>query len=555
MQPRNRRKDLLCAVAVLLLAVANWAGRLAGPVDLRWDAGTYYTLGTSLYEGKGYRLLNEPGEVRANQYPPLLPAIVAVHQMITGTTDPFIAGNLMRRSWMVLYVLYIPGVFWLAKRFVGRPLAIVVALITLLNPQSTFLSETGFAELPFALASLVFFLVQPERSRARSTVAFIAATACYLLRTIGIALLAAWILDAVRQRRFRSTAVRAALAMIPVVAWQTYVHSVETSAEYQRPTYAYQRADYMFYNVSYAVNISLKDPFHPADGRATFVDIAKRSLGNLRPLTFALAESVSSSNDYWHWELDWTGRWLPRLGPAILVRGSQLFLTMLILLGFSRLFHLEPSMVFYASVSFLIVAIAPWPSQYIRYLSPMAPYIAIALVLGLGMVSRLLPQKWGAWLTAIVLCLVLVQQAISFFLLYRREYKEVTEVAANGQRVRFRLFYYDEGFRSLDAAQDWLRQQTHTTDVIASGSPHWLSLRTGRRAVMVPFGGEPPILERLLASVPVNYFVYDDIVPVSLSSFALPAIEHSPEWRQVFTFGGHCRVFERIGSGIAGAVR
>src|ERR1043166_4519267 len=103
MQPRNRRKDLLCAVAVLLLAVANWAGRLAGPVDLRWDAGTYYTLGTSLYEGKGYRLLNEPGEVRANQYPPLLPAIVALHERLAGTSDPFVAGHLMRWSWMLLY--------------------------------------------------------------------------------------------------------------------------------------------------------------------------------------------------------------------------------------------------------------------------------------------------------------------------------------------------------------------------------------------------------------------------------------------------------------------
>jgi len=554
MQSLDSRKDLLCALGVFLLAITNWSGRLAGPIDLRWDAAIYYTLGTSLYEGKGYRLLNEPGEVRANQYPPLLPAIVAVHQRITRSTDPFITGNLMRRSWMILYLLYIPGVFWLAKRFVGRRLAVVVTLITLLNPQSTFLSEAAFAELPFAVTSLSFFLLRPARRRAATIIAFIAATASYLLRTIGITLLAAWTLDAVRQRRFRSAAARAALSMIPVIGWQTYVHSVETSAEYQQPAYAYQRAEYMFYNVSYAVNIKLKDPFHPTDGRATVSDFVVRSLRNLWPLTFGLAESVTSSNNYWHQQLDWTGRWLPRFGPAVLIRGSQLLVAILILIGLNRLFYLEPAIVFYLGLSLLVVAIAPWPSQYIRYLSPMAPYIAMALVLGLTVISRLLPLNHATYLTAIMLCLILVQQAISLFLLYRNDQNNVTEMTRNGERVRFRLFYYDEGFRSLDAAQDWIRERTRMTDVIAAGAPHWLSLRTGRKAIMVPFGADPPTLERLLAEVPVNYFIFDDIVPLSLSSFVAPAIEHSSGWRQVFTSDGHCRVFERIGSGVEGAV-
>src|SRR5882757_7095439 len=158
MHAADRRKDLLCALVMCVLAIANCTGRLAGPVDLRWDAGVYYTLGTSIYEGKGYRLLNEPGEIRANQYPPLLPAIVALHEAVTGTTDPFVVGHVMRWSWMILYALYIPVVFWLAKRYVRRSLSVAVALITLLNPESTFLSDVAFAELPFALASLVFFL-------------------------------------------------------------------------------------------------------------------------------------------------------------------------------------------------------------------------------------------------------------------------------------------------------------------------------------------------------------------------------------------------------------
>lgn len=71
-----------------LLVLALWVPRIHGPIDLRWDGGVYYVLGTSLADGKGYRLLNEPGEIRANQYPPLIPLIIAAHQIVLGTSDP-----------------------------------------------------------------------------------------------------------------------------------------------------------------------------------------------------------------------------------------------------------------------------------------------------------------------------------------------------------------------------------------------------------------------------------------------------------------------------------
>ena len=67
-----------------------------GPIDLRWDASTYYVLGSSLAQGKGYRLLNEPGEIEAIQYPPLVPLIVAAHQRVLGTSDPLKVGSWWR---------------------------------------------------------------------------------------------------------------------------------------------------------------------------------------------------------------------------------------------------------------------------------------------------------------------------------------------------------------------------------------------------------------------------------------------------------------------------
>ena len=40
------------AVVVAIVFVL-WAPRLLGPIDLRWDAGVYYVLGTSLTTGHG----------------------------------------------------------------------------------------------------------------------------------------------------------------------------------------------------------------------------------------------------------------------------------------------------------------------------------------------------------------------------------------------------------------------------------------------------------------------------------------------------------------------
>src|SRR5690349_2530668 len=118
-----RRADLFCVVFLLCVSVALWLPRLRGPIDLRYDAGVYYILGTSLAEAKGYRLLNEPEEIQAVQYPPLLPALVAAHQWLLGTSDPAVVGQALRLSYFVIFVLYVLAVYAMARRFLGAACA------------------------------------------------------------------------------------------------------------------------------------------------------------------------------------------------------------------------------------------------------------------------------------------------------------------------------------------------------------------------------------------------------------------------------------------------
>src|SRR5206468_8363645 len=181
---------------VVAIAVSLWAPRLSGPIDLRWDASVYYVLGTSLATGQGYRILSEPGSPEALQYPPLLPAIVALYQRALGSTDPDVVAPYLRILYAVLFLAYALAALALAKRYVRPVFAVTAVALTLLQPNTIWLSDLLYTEIPFALISVLFVLVAVDgplssHPRVREFASFVLAAAGFLLRTAGIALLAA----------------------------------------------------------------------------------------------------------------------------------------------------------------------------------------------------------------------------------------------------------------------------------------------------------------------------------------------------------------------------
>ena len=100
-----RRIDRGIGTLLCILAAMAWLPRSKGPIDLRWDAGAYYLLGTSITQGQGYRLLNEPGNPNHTAYPPLMPLFATAHQLLLGTTDPLVVGRALRLSACLLFAL------------------------------------------------------------------------------------------------------------------------------------------------------------------------------------------------------------------------------------------------------------------------------------------------------------------------------------------------------------------------------------------------------------------------------------------------------------------
>jgi hypothetical protein len=549
------------SAALILVVFGLWAFRLGGPIDLRWDAGVYYILGTSLYEGKGYRLLNEPGEIRAVQYPPLLPAVVAAHQWLAGDERPAVAGQLLRWTMAGTTMAYVLTAYQVARWWLAPAAALAAALLVAAHWTTLFLSDLCFAEVPFGLACLGFLAVNRAGHRwSHEAVTGAMGAACYLLRTLGLALLAAWVLEAAVRRRFARAALRATVAAAPVLAWQGYASHVRHAPEYARPAYAYQRAPYLMYNVSYAENLSLLDPFFPEKGPATLPQVARRTLRHLCVLPATLGEAVSAAEWSWRRMLD---RAKPLVGRPLgwLARPVTLALGGLVLAGIGVLaWRREWLAVLSLGATSSLICLSPWPDQFNRYLAPLAPLLAVSLILGVsalcGFLKRLGPS-WGRAATAGAVTLVIglaTCVATGVYSMTHGNTGSARYVDRWGVSRRYPLFFYNEEWAGFDAGLAWLKQAADAGDVVATTVPHWTYLTTGLKAVQPPYEPDPEAAQRLLDSVPARYLIVDafQYAGGSISRrYAAPAVHaHSGLWKLAYESpGGGVRVYRRVGIG------
>lgn len=552
--PWLRTFDPWCVALLMGLVLATWAPRFRGPIDLRYDAGVYYILGTSLAEGKGYRLLNEPGSIEAIQYPPALPAVVAIHQWALGTSDPDVIGRALRGTYIVLSMLYAIATYVLARQFFRGGPALIVAAITSLHPMTVFLSDLLFAEIPFALVTILFVLSNRRSSQTILSVptALLGAIA-FLLRSAGIALLAAWVMESLIGRRWAQAAARAVASAVVFFAWQGYVGGVRSSVSYQNPAYAYQRAPYQYYNVSYGENLMLVDSFDPAQGRLTPGLLAGRVLGNAASMPAVLGRFVVGDVKLREvlTRLGTGHGWGPRLADLIQSALGALFIAGAVLLLVKDRDRLIPV---YLAGSFALICLTPWPEQYNRYANPLFPFLALCLLRALTSLASWTRTHWagvGKWsgtaFATAVLVATLVREAttvVEIFATHRKPVGRSIEGKSDD-----RLIYYDQSWSEFDRALAWLQTRAEPDAVVGSSAPHWVYVTSGLPAVLPPMEDDPTVAQPLLDSVPVSYLIADRLPHIDvIRPYVVPVIERYPErWEQIYAVpGGQTIIYRRV---------
>ena len=237
---------------------------------------------------------------------------------------------------------------------------------------------------------------QAPRPWLREPILFALASAGFLLRTAGMALLAAWVLEALARRHWRLALTRGLLALLPILPWQIHVAWVRGSYEYAHPAYEYQRAAYQFYNVSYADNASLIDPYRPELGRVNTGALIHRVMRNLWEVSKAVGETIGISEEGARPRLlkcqqSAFGR---KVIPLSVVLAPIIAFSILVIAGIGLLVHRRAwTMVFVLFASLAFICTTPWPDRFQRYLMPLTPFLAIAAMLALSQSYTVLRPK------------------------------------------------------------------------------------------------------------------------------------------------------------------
>ena len=359
------------------------------------------------------------------------------------------------------------------------------------------------------------------------------------------------------RHRWKQAAIRAAVAVVPILAWQCYIWQVTHSEEYQHPVYPYQRAAYYYPNVTYSENSSLKDPFQPELGRTKTSDLFTRIARNVLAIPVALGES------------SWIGRPLlryPLLKLSRVIPGSQrvvlpvldicLFAVGLGALAGAVLIARRDEwfLSLYFGLTLAIVVLTPWQSQFWRYLSPIAPLIIIFFIVALRTGRDAVGHRFtkpvavpNVLIAVLLSAMLLVQAGIAFVFL--RNLLPVSYYDSHEREHTFRALTYEPHWHALDRAFEWIRRNGKTNAIVATSVPQLAYLRSEHKAVLPPFEVNPDRAIELLDQVPVSYLVVDDLKRPPISDrYAAPVVKHRPDnWKLVYTSPGETtQVYERV---------
>jgi hypothetical protein len=174
-------------------------------------------------------------------------------------------------------------------------------------------------------------------------------------------------------------------------------------------------------------------------------------------------------------------------------------------------------MLLYVALSLAAVCSTPFQKQFVRYLLPLYPFLALALfeaamLLGAKSSALLSPKRGALAVTLpwLMVCVIGLREMVELHDLYGERHDHVSYQDQNGLATNYRLFYYAPLGAAFDEALDWLRTlPARPNAVVAATDPQWVYLRTGMKAVLPPFEINGAKAQQLVDTVPVEYLIVE----------------------------------------------
>ena len=461
------RGALGALLLVTILGVAiGWASRGAA-LTVYGDDSIYLTLSRSLAE-RHYRDEYLVGSPPHAQYPPGMPLwLLLVRLLVGGSLDGALAANLL---------LIALTAFLLAdsvRRLASVWLGVAAAAVLLFNPAIFALAGQLRSEIPFlAWCSLALWLslIGGERSRRwYPTLTIAAASAAFLTRSAGIALVPAVAWALLLRRQWRPLLVNGTAAAAVIVGWFAYTR------------WAAQHTVGHTYAADLASSAPMSEP----------VRFFSHALGNATVYFSRLAAVQFSIPDIHGQPLD------------NLVLG--LLLTIPAAVGVWTLRRRWAAMGMFLLLSTGILLVFSWPVS--RLLTVLLPWLVAALLIGSATIAAAAGSRRGGSI-AIGLGVVLAGFGLA----------GQVHAAEREQRCRSSAPFvdprcYQEQDRSYVAAAAFIRDNLPKQAVIAASKPSIIYLLTGRRTLPLELFGTTSIDRLLPPAGPVAAILLSRLIP------------------------------------------
>ncbi len=479
---------LTLRAAAIVAVVAIYALRLDRTAGLMVDDAWYILLAKSLAQGDGYRLISSAVTPIMPVVPPGFPLLLAPVFVVR----PEFPDNVLLLKAVSIAAMFGAGALFYSylvrQRAMPAGQAGVVALATVLTPGLVFLAtSTVMPESVFTLTQLATVVLlergtrvsqapardgmsphsgsQPHRP-GYAALAGVMAAATMLIRTAGVAALAAGALYLIARRSWRAAAAFTGAALICLVPWFAY------SAAHA-PTRAESAEHGGTIAFAYSDLLSMRQPSDSRAGRANAGDLSARVARNIVNVFGRDAGGVFVPAFFRG--PDESGQEVVALGGTVGLRAASMglapativvsfILSAVVLLGVGAGLRrgLTAAHILVAVTVAMVLLV---PGRTFRYVLPIAPFLWMYLADGLRAATR----GRAAVVRIALFCLIGLQ------------------LLDHGQYVRLKMRgpppEWLEDQREVDELLSWMASNLPGDGAVATTNPGLVYLRTGRKTL------------------------------------------------------------------------
>ena len=430
----------LAAVVFIVVSFFGLRGLAPAGAGVYYDDGVYLALAQSLAEGHGYVYANLPQEIPGVKYPPVYPAVLAV----ASKALPAYPANLpylkaLNALLMGLAAMLTFFVFTRTRDGARRLAAFGVAGVLAFSSAQTLTISTVLLSEPLFLVLTMGTLLAAGRDRTAPPVLGFGAAAVFLTRNVGVSLIGAILAAELLRGRawtrpgLQRVGVLAASALLPALTWWlwTVVHMADVP-----PALAGSYGSYA--------------TWYGGDG-------------------FWLGSVFETARTHWSpLVAAFEQLWLP---DAAVMTANFVLLVLggLAVVGLVSVGQRNSALALFPIMYLTVVLV--WPSEPDRFYYAIIPLVTMCVVEGAAWITTRIRAdlpKWGVPVATVVAGLLLFN-SVSY------------QVRSHRARVWTRFQMAPAAtYRPLLA---WIRENTETDDVVASGLDPLVYWETGRKAV------------------------------------------------------------------------